>query len=138
MWYQYKLFMRLRIFIFLFKEEGERFMWRDFLIAWYPDVRLTPLSDPLPLITQTHLLDCAFSTTTTIFTAIIITTTIIIIIIIITTTIILIVITITITIIILTRPQPPYSWQGLVGRIKEQGYSQAGTFLGVLNVSLRV
>ena len=32
-------------------------MWRDFLIAWYPDVRLTPLSDPLPLITPTHLPD---------------------------------------------------------------------------------
>ena len=50
-WYQYKLFMRLRTFIFV-EQEGERFMWRDFLIAWYPDVRLTPLSDPLPLITR--------------------------------------------------------------------------------------
>ena len=60
----HKLFMRLRIFIFfIIKEEGERFMWRDFLIAWYPDVRLTPLSDPLPLITQTHLPDWTFSLT---------------------------------------------------------------------------
>ena len=29
----------------------------DILIPWYPDIWLTPLSDPLPLITPTHLPD---------------------------------------------------------------------------------
>ena len=42
---------------------------------------------------------------------------------------------ITINIIIITRPKPPYGRQGLAGSLG-QGYSQAGTFWCVLNVSL--
>ena len=41
-----------------------------------------------------------------------------------------------ITIIITTRPKPAYSWQGLAGLWGQDTY-QAGTFLGVVNISLR-
>ena len=114
----------------------------DSLVSWCPTdtpVRPSPLDHPDPFARlrvlhhhhhHHHHRHHHHHHGTTIITAIIITDTAII---------ITITITITITIIILTRPQPPYSWEeGLVGRIMEQGYSQAGTFLGILNVSLRI
>ena len=50
--------------------------------------------------------------------------------------IITIIITITIIIIIITRPKPAYGRQGLPG-LWGQDTDQAGTFWGVVNISLR-